>query len=141
MEVGLVWLLFGIATAIIASNKGLNGCGWLIVGVLLGPIGLILVLVVSRDESAAERNAIKSGNMKKCPYCAELVKSEAIVCRYCGKNLVSSSSTLDKSDGPVLYSGSAVRATPEYRTCLNCLTSNPKNAKSCRNCGNAFRSI
>ncbi len=105
MEIFLVWLLFGILTAVAASNKGRNGFSWLLLGVVLGPFGFILSLLVTKDVATAEKNAISSGTFKKCSFCAELIKHEAIVCRYCGRDLsapnISASESLNDDTSPV----------------------------------------
>ena len=37
----IVWILFGVVTAVAASNRGRSGCNWFAIGFLLGPFGLI----------------------------------------------------------------------------------------------------
>jgi hypothetical protein len=60
------WLLCGLLTAVAASGKGRNGCGWGCLGMFLGPFGIILALVVGRP----------AGTLRKCPSCAEIVQVE-----------------------------------------------------------------
>ena len=86
----MVWLACAIACAIIAGNKGRSGFGWFFIGLIFGVFGLLIALVVSdlRGEQAALTSQVaEEADSRKCPYCAERIKREAIVCRFCGRDL------------------------------------------------------
>ncbi len=92
----IVWLVILLVAAVIpasiASRKGRNFVGWYIYGVLLWIVALIHSLLLRPNPKLIEEKDLKRGELKKCPNCAELVKSDARVCRYCGHSFESSSS-------------------------------------------------
>jgi hypothetical protein len=69
-------------------------------GVFLGPFGLVLALLVPKAETVVENRAIEAGESKKCPFCAELIKREAIKCRFCGSDLPEDRGKAPGSGGP-----------------------------------------
>lgn len=81
MEYVIIWLLFGLTATIIANSKGRNGCGWFLLGVLIGPFALIVAALPSLK---AGQTAPTPETHVICPDCAELIRKEARVCKHCG---------------------------------------------------------
>ena len=77
-------LLLSVIPAYIAQTKGKSFGAWYVYGLFLLPITFVHSLILGRDD-------------RKCPHCAELVKLEATVCKHCGSELDSKST----SDRPI----------------------------------------
>lgn len=70
---GSSWGLFAVAGAFFGSQKQEPVASFLL-SLFLGPIGLLFVLA-------------SSGKGKACPFCKELVRRDAEVCKHCHRDI------------------------------------------------------
>lgn len=95
----IIWFLCGLASPFVAASKGRSFVGWLILGLIFGPIALLLIAVAGKDEAKAlkqqQRAGLQDRKLRQCPSCAEIIKVEAVKCRFCGDDVSAKPYTID----------------------------------------------
>jgi hypothetical protein len=108
----LIYFLIFAIPAVVAHVKGRSFWLWLFYGFLLWPVAMV--------------HAILMGAFKKCVACAELIKQEAVLCRYC-----STDQPAFVSDGTVeVYKEQSISEIPEGYRALNARFESVADAKS-----------
>ena len=87
MEYLVLCILCGVAGMIILQNKGRSGCAGFLLGAMLGPIGIVIALVMGRNTAKLDDDALDAGTVRRCPWCAELIRTEAIACKHCSRDV------------------------------------------------------
>lgn len=88
MELLLLWIAGAIVVGIIAGSRNRSGFGWFLLSLLISPLlTLILVaLLPGRPAATTETKAPDEPDARRrCPHCAELIRVEAQLCRFCGR--------------------------------------------------------
>ena len=82
----ILWFILAILVGAYANSRGRSGIGFFLLSTILSPVlGIIIAVGVGPDADKLEARAISAGKRRKCPYCAELVRMEARICKHCGK--------------------------------------------------------
>ncbi len=87
MEILLLPVVLGLIPAAIARRKGRSFFGFWIYGALLFIVALPHALLAKPNVTALEAQQLSGGTRRKCPHCAEVIKLEARVCRFCGRTI------------------------------------------------------
>jgi len=74
--------------------------------IILGVIGVMAGLIIMYVGYKKDATTPVSGNTKKCPFCANVIKHEAIVCQFCGREVpVPKVENFPSGKTPIQYSG------------------------------------
>jgi uncharacterized membrane protein len=76
-----LWVIFAIAVASFAERRGHRREKWFIISLLVSPLLALLFIVMNGPSTET------GSTFKKCPFCFEAIRSEAIRCRHCQADL------------------------------------------------------
>lgn len=79
--------LLGLIPAAIARHKGRSFAAFWIYGTLLLIVALPHALLAKPNVRRLDERHLADGAHQRCPHCAEIIRRDASVCRYCGRTL------------------------------------------------------
>lgn len=117
MPIFIIWIALSFLAGYIAEQKGRSGVGFFFLSLILSPlVGIIAALVVKPGEKAEPAGAgrVAAPTERTCPYCAESVKVEAIICKHCQRDLPKHApeAAIDANALDALVSSGALHRTP-----------------------------
>ena len=83
----VTWVLFGLLAGAIGAARNVGFWLHAIIGFLFGPVGVLTALLFKPSVDEKFNKEGKSSGLVKCPFCAEIVKAEARICKHCHSNL------------------------------------------------------
>ena len=91
----VLWLVLSATAGSIAESKGRSAAGYFFLSLIASPlVGILAVLVVGKNEEKLRERQLATGEWRRCPACAELVRIEATRCRYCASGLTPTATQL-----------------------------------------------
>lgn len=109
MELVIIWLGCGAVAAILASAKQRSAPVWFLIGVALGPIGVVASLFLRRAQTDETQHGYATGASRQCPFCAESVRRKAVKCKHCGSEIEPDDPDLHEIYREVIGASSHVR--------------------------------
>jgi uncharacterized paraquat-inducible protein A len=122
-----LWLLMSFVVAGVAIARGRFAFGWWLYALLIWPVALIHVLALPKTAQAIkeEREALaKREGRVPCPFCAELILRQAVICPHCRSELtpadkqsrqVGPAAVEAGTAKPVIHFEGPVRSVPQFQ--------------------------